>query len=106
MLHTKDTHQDGEEAEYAIVSIDYVPAKTYYDMDDPASAGLPFDSRWLGDIEAIKCDNEYFLVAEGSDDLSKVATNENRIDEVEVLGTEGMLKKYLGSLQHETIEVG
>ncbi len=106
MLHKKDTHQAGEEAAYMLVSIEYVPAKTYFDMDDPASAGTPFDSRWLAEVEAIKCDNEYFLVPEGSDDLAKVVIGENHALEVEVLGTEGMLKKYIANLQHETVEVG
>lgn len=105
MLHSKDTHQE-DEADYMVVSIDYVPEKTFYDMDDAASVAVPFDARWLVNAEAIKCDGEYFLVPEGSDDLAKVVVPENRVPEVEVLGTAGMLKKYFKDLQHETLEVG
>jgi hypothetical protein len=103
MLHIKDSHQS-EDAEYALVSIDYIPEMTYYDLD--ADMSNPFSCSILSTVEAIKCDGEYFTVPLGSDDLAKVAVPENLIDESEVLGTTGLLKKYFMGVNTEIQEVG
>jgi hypothetical protein len=103
MLHIKDRDQS-EDADYALVSIDYIPEMTYYDLD--ADMSEPFSCSILSTVEAIKCDGEYFRVPLGSDDLAKVAVTENLIAESEVLGTSGLLKKYFVGLNTEVQEVG
>lgn len=101
MLHERE---ESEGATYALVQVDYVDAKQWYDLD--ANTSVAFDSRILKEVDAIKCDGEYFLVPEGSDDLAKVAVQENLVQEHEVIGTLAMLEKYLEALTWKTVEVG
>lgn len=105
MFHEKP--EDQGPCEYVIASLTYVQGLSHYDMDDPASVAVPFDARNLSLVEAIKCDGEYFKVPEGSTDLAEVVLNrENLLSETDVLGTEGMLAKYLNELDQEIVEVG
>jgi hypothetical protein len=68
----------------------------WYDMD--ANTSIAFNGNLLSEYEAIKCDGDYYLIPEGCTDLAQVATVDNLICEHEVLGTEGILEKYLNDI--------
>lgn len=83
-------------------TVNTIKGLDWYDVD--ANLFKPFNSGILAEVEAVKCDGEYFRVPEGSNDLAKVAVKENMVDEHEVLGTVGMVEKYLEKLQPKLLE--
>lgn len=44
---------------------------------------------------AIKCDDEYFIIPVGEDDLAVIAVDANQISEGQALGLQRMMEKYI-----------
>tara|TARA_Y100001956_G_scaffold75879_1_gene84412 strand:+ start:4644 stop:4916 length:273 start_codon:yes stop_codon:yes gene_type:complete len=75
------------------IEADRISPLKLLDMDvDTSRVYRPGD---VEGMEAIKCDDEYFLIPEGENDLAKIAVDENQITEAKALGLQGMMEKYI-----------
>lgn len=84
------------------IEADRISPLKLLDMD--VNAADAFRPEQVMGKEAIKCDDEYFLVPDGVTNLAEIVVDENQISEAEALGLQGMMEKYIAP--HFKVEAG